>query len=188
MKSKILVLSLFTLIITFVLSSCLTCETKEYKFAFTGKNKGTLTVKYKNIFSKYDSEELTQQEELDKDYAEMIDEYLNGEKLLESFPDATVKSKRLYEEGGKLCGEVIYEFSTLDHIKLFQANSKSPYMYMMSSFSFEEVISTNGTKGPSHFSIVYWDNKMKSLDMTTQVDTPDENSTSLLATWKKGKR
>lgn len=187
MKSKSILLSVVVLVLAFVVSSCLTCETKEYKITFTGKNKGKLTIKYVNIMSKYDSEELTQKEELNKDYNELIDNQLKGEEPQKAFPNAKLVSRRLFEENGKLCGEAVYEFTGIDQVKIFQANEKSPFMYYISDLMTETYKNSNGTKGPDYFPAIYWDNTAKSLEFATTVNEPDEKTTSLLDKWKANK-
>lgn len=168
----------------FLVSSCLTCETKEYTFALTGKGQGTLTIKYKNIFSKNNDEELTPSEELEKDYEELISDYIQGDQLLSTFPEAKLVSRKLYQENGKLNGEVVYEFSTIGQVHLFQTDSKGPYMYLLNAFSFETVQKSNGLQGPEYFSVIYWGSKLKSLNFTSSLDDVDEFSTSLLPIWK----
>jgi hypothetical protein len=172
----------------FLVSSCLTCETKEYSFALTGKGKGTLTIKYNNIFSKNNDEELTALEELENDYDELINDYMKGDQLLSAFPNAKMISRRLFEENGKLSGEVIYEFHSVGEVHLFQTDAKGPYMYLLNSFSFETVQKTNGTVGPEYFSAIYWGNKLKTLNFTTSLDEMDEFSTSMLGIWKMRKK
>jgi len=177
---------LVALLMLFLVSSCLTCETKEYTYAFTGKGKGTLTVKYNNILSKYSEEEdgLTQLEELNQHYDELINDYIKGDQLVSAFPNAKLSSKRLFEENGKLCGEAIYEFSSAGEVHLFQTDTKGPYMYLLNSMSFETVSQTNGKEGPEYFSVIYWSNKLKKLSFSTKVEELDETMTSLLAMWK----
>jgi hypothetical protein len=172
----------------FLVSSCLTCETKEYTFALTGKGQGILTIKYNNIFSKNNDEELTAREELEKDYDELINDYMQGDQLLSAFPEAKLISRRLFEENGKLNGEAVYQFSTIGQVHLFQTDAKGPYMYLLNSFSFETVLSSNGKQGPEYFSVIYWANKLKTLNFTTSIDEVDEFSTSMLPVWKSKKR
>jgi hypothetical protein len=168
----------------FLVSSCLTCETKEYTFALTGKGQGTLTIKYNNIFSKNNDEELTAREELEQDYEELINDYMKGDQLISSFPNAKLVSRRLFEENGKLNGEVVYQFSSIDQVHLFQTSSKGPYMYLLNTFSFETVQSTNGMMGPDYFTALYWANKLKVLTFKTSLDEMDEVSTTLLPMWR----
>jgi len=176
--------SLMALALLFLVSSCLTCETKEYTFALTGKGQGTLTIKYNNIFSKNSDEELTAKEELDQDYEELINDYLKGDQLISSFPNAKLVSRRLFEENGKLNGEVVYQFSSIGQVHLFQTSSKGPYMYLLNTFSFETVQTTNGMMGPDYFTALYWGNKLKVLTFKTSLDEMDEVSTTLLPMWR----
>ena len=75
-KNRILVVLLF--LTGFLLTGCLTSEYKEYKFEFTGKNSGKLTIVYKNIMSLKDNEDLTKDEEIKKDFDELINNYIDG--------------------------------------------------------------------------------------------------------------
>jgi hypothetical protein len=54
------------LIATYFLSSCLTCETKEYTVDLNNQGGGKLTIKFNNIMSKKDKEELSKDEEITK--------------------------------------------------------------------------------------------------------------------------
>ena len=49
-----------------LISGCLTVEKKEYTFEFTGKNSGTLTIKYINIMSSMDDEEDVSEDDFDE--------------------------------------------------------------------------------------------------------------------------
>lgn len=187
LKSKILSLSALALVLVFSLSSCLNFETKEYKFTLTGKNSGKLTLKFNNIFSDYDDDELSPSEQADDEFDELINDYLNGTSLEEDFPDAKLVSKRLFEEKGKLCGEAVFEFSSLDQVLLFQYDSKAPFMYYFSEFN-ETYVSSNGTMGPDYFSAIYWDASKKDLNFTTLGAEDDGDKTSLLSRWKAYKK
>jgi hypothetical protein len=57
-------------------------------------------------------------------------------------------------------------------------------MFLLNSFSFETVTSTNGTQGPDYFNAIYWNKKLKNLEFNTSVDELDEVATSLLPMWK----
>lgn len=184
MKSRTLLLPILFLVITFLLSSCLTCETKEYTFKFTGKNSGNLTIKYNNIMSKNDSKTLSNLEALNEDYEVLINKYIKGDEVEKAYPNAKIVSKRIFEENGKLCGEIVFEFVSIDQVLLFQINEKSPYMFQSFDSYSETITSTNGNVGPNYFNVVYWDSKMNTLMLKTSVDTPDATTTSLLAKWK----
>ena len=182
-KISINLIALLCLIFTF--SSCLTYEKKETTVKFEGKNRGTLTVKYTDIRSSFSPDEGTSiNEQTLADYQSLIDDYLKGDKLMEDFPHAEIQSKRLFEENGKLCGEVIFRFSTLEEIKIMQYEENGPYLYSVISFD-EELEETNGKMGPDYFPAIYWENSSNPLSFT-MVTTEDNNEkTSLLELWKR---
>lgn len=171
-------------------TGCLTCEYKEYKFEFTGKNSGTLTIKYKNIISQKDDKELTAREEVESDYRELIDKYILGTSIEEEYPEAKVLSKKLYEENNQLCAEVVLSFEDISNVNIYKIDKKSPFMLNLGSQSYmglqiENYFDSNGDLGPAYFPVVMWSSKSKILELTTTITTPDEESISLLNTWKK---
>lgn len=173
--------------IAIFLSSCLTCEYKEYKFDLTEKGKGRLTVKFVNIISKFDSEEMSKEEQMTKDYEELTTTYMTGDEMEKKFPNAKLVSKRLFEENNQLCGEVIYEFDDISKINIYQYDKKSPYMYSFSALSSEAFHKSNGKQGPEYFPVIIWDKDEKELKLTTKVNEPDEKCSSLLTMWKSKK-
>jgi hypothetical protein len=180
MKAFRLFLVLFTVAIFF--SSCLTVEKKIYKYEFTGKNTGTLSITYYNITSTNDSEGVAK-----TDFTELIDTYLNGNKPEDEFPGAKLIKKELYEDSGKLCARIVFEFTDLKTAKLYQADPKAAYMLHMSSFS-ESYVSSNGTWGGDIMPVVFWDRKLKTLDVTTTVEKNIDNTYSLLDMYKAWKK
>jgi len=186
MKTGKITISAVILLFAFLFSSCLTCEYKEYTFKLTGNNKGTLTIKFVNIMSEYDdTEELSQAEQAKADYNELVNNYMNGDEVKNMYPEATFKSSRLFEENGQLCGEAVFEFTDINHVKLFRADEASPFMFYNSSLFSETYSSSNGTMGPEHFPIVIWNNKMKSLELKNTITAPSEKTITLLNIWKK---
>jgi len=187
---KIKTLIIFSILIASLFSSCLTAEYKEYKFEFTGKNSGVLTITYRNLISQKDDEELSVKEEVQKDYDELINTYISGTGLETEYPEAKIVSKRLFEENNQLCGEIIMEFDDISDVNLYKFDKKSPYMYNLGSVSYmglliENYFDSNGDKGPAYFPIVIWDKKEKNLELTTTITTIDDESVSLLNIWKK---
>ena len=177
----------FLLGIVFLLSSCLTCEYKEYKFELSGKGKSKLTIKFVNIMSKYDSEEITKDEQITKDYEELTNTYIIGDEMEKKYPNAKLISKRLFEENNQLCGEAVYEFDDISQANIYQYDKKSPYMYYLGSLSSETFYKSNGKQGPDYFPAVVWDKSKKELTLTTKVNEQDEKCTSLLYKWKSKK-
>jgi len=188
MKIKILI----TLILLFGLltTGCLTSETKEYKFEFTGKNSGKLTITYRNIMSQRDNEEITVKEEVEKDYEELLNKFIYGTSIEEQYPKANIVSKRLFEDNEQLCGEVILEFDDISDVNLYRYDKKAPYMYYIGSTEYmgliiENFFDSNGDLGANNFPVVFWDKKLKNLELTTSITEPTEESISLLNAWLK---
>jgi hypothetical protein len=183
MKLKILLLALAAF--TFILSSCLTVEKKTYTYEFTGKGSGKLTVKYYNIMSIVDSAGVTEVEDFD----DLVNNYLNGDRVTSSYPDAQNLQKRIFEEDGVLCGELTMDYPTIAAARLFQFDGKSPYTFYVSSVDGESYIESNGTYGGDICPVVMWPSKLKKLVITTSVSKPtDESYVSLLKEYIKWKR
>lgn len=182
-RIKILLLALAAF--TFILSSCLTVEKKTYTYEFTGKGSGKLTVKYYNIMSIVDSAGVTEVEDFD----DLVNNYLNGDKIKSSYPEATNLTQRIFEEDGVLCGEITMDFSNINAARLFQYNSKSPYTFYVSSLDGESYIESNGTHGGDICPVVMWPSKLKKLTISTSVSSPSDDSyVSLLKEYIKWKR
>lgn len=163
-----------------ILSSCLTVEKKIYTFQFTDANSGKLTIKYINILSMKEDSAFA----LEDDLYVLVNDYLAGQRIENDFPLAYNFQKKLYEENGQLCGEVSMEFKNLQAVNLFKYNKKTPIMFSLSSsFDNEEFISSNGLYGGSKMPVVFWENKLKVLNLETKVNAPDSNTVSLLETY-----
>lgn len=170
------------------LSGCLTCEKKEYTFEFTGKDSGRLTIKYINLMS-------TMEDTMDiseEDFTSLITDYYEGTELENEFPDATVVGKRLFEENGVLCGEIVLEFADLATGHLYQYKGKGPIMYCLSCFAIDSEYfnESNGEYGGDVMPVVFWDQELKTLTLSTDVTFPDTTTISLLDKyheWNAGK-
>lgn len=169
----------------FILSSCLTVEKKTYTYEITGKGTGKLTVKYYNIMSIVDSAGVTEPE----DFADLVDNYVNGDRINSSYPEATNLTKRIFEEDGVLCGEITMDFPTLAAGRLFQMDGKGPYTFYVSSIDGESYIESNGTYGGDVCPVVMWPKNAKKMIITTSVSRPSDDSyVSLLKEYIRWKR
>lgn len=182
-KAKRIIILFFILIITLGLVSCLTCEKKEYVFQITGNNTGKLTIKYINIFSSL----IDSTEEIQSDYEEMIGMWLKGEKLERDFPTAIKVKKRLFEEDGLLCGEIVMEFDDLSKAGIYRYMNRGPYMFNMSSVNDdgENFHQTNGEFGGDKMPVIFWPDDFKTLRVTTKISVPDSSCVSMLKLWKQ---
>lgn len=169
-------------LIFFGLSSCLTCEKKEYTFQLTGENSGRLTIRYINIFSN----SIDSVGELKVDYDELTEMWLNGEKIERDFPKATRFRKRLYEQDGQLCGEVVMEFENLKDVRLYRQLPHSPLMFSLSAVNDdgENFQQCNGEYGGEFMPVIFWPADAKTLRFSTIIAKPDSTTVSLLDVWK----
>lgn len=186
MKKNYLIWILVIFTVLFI-SGCLTCEKKEYTFEFTGKESGRLTIKYINLMSIMDDSVDISEE----DFSSLITDYYEGTEIENEFPDAVVVSKRLFEENGVLCGEIVLEFSTLATGHLYQHKGKGYLMYCLSCYSIdsEYYSESNGEYGGDIMPVVFWDSNLKNLTLSTDVTFPDETTVSLLDSyteWQAG--
>ncbi len=176
------------LVATYLLSSCLTCETKDYTFELNNTGGGKLSIKFNNIMSKKDKEDLSKTEEIAADFEELADKYIKSDEIEKTFPDAKMIEKKLYEENGKLNGIIVFEFTKISQVKLYQFDKMSPFQYYLSSLSSESFGSTNGVQAPDYLPVISWDKATKKLTLSTKVQEVDaETTSSLLASWKKSK-
>ncbi len=163
---KILFIALLT-VVCCSLSGCLTCDEKEYTFTFITPSIGKLTIKYKNIYSVAKDNTF----DLDKDYEELINFWLKGQKLEKDFPKAKNIKKRLFEENGTLCGEVTMDFYNIKDVRLFRYADKGPYMFSLQAFNDdnEELVKSNGTMGGDQMPVLFWEPGIKKIKITTKI-------------------
>jgi hypothetical protein len=173
---------LLLLLVTIGITSCLTCERKEYVFQLTGENSGKLTIKYVNIFSSL----IDSTGELSADYDELMNLWMNGEKLERDFPMATRFKKRLFEENGTLCGEVVMEFDDLSKVHLYRYLDQGPFMFSMSGVTDDNEVfhQSNGNFGGDRMPVVFWPDDARTLRLITKIATPDSTCVSMLPMWK----
>lgn len=165
-------------------SSCLTIEKKEYTFEVNADGSGSLRIKFINILSmKDDTANVTK-----SDFQELVTNYIEGNQMQQDYPDATVRSKRLFEENGVLCGEVILDFKTFRSVGIYQYDLNCPYMFNVNSFlDSEAFVSSNGDYGGDIMPVVFWPKTLTRLKLTTSVTNPDETTLSLVDEYRSWK-
>jgi hypothetical protein len=173
---------LVVIILGIVISSCLTCEKKEYIFRFTGEHSGKLTIRYINIFSN----SIDSTGELKADYDELMNIWLKGQKIERDFPKATNFKKRLFESNGLLCGEVTMDFNDLSAVRLYQYRNHGPIMFSMSAVNDdgENFQQSNGDYGGEHMPVLFWPNDSENIRFSTYIAKPDSTTVSMLDMWK----
>ena len=181
-------LKIYHLIILFlvlVMSSCLTTEKKEYIFKFTGQNSGTLTIRYINLLSSSDdSTDISNQ-----DFKELLDNYINGDKIKEEYPTATNIRKQLYVINEQLYAEIFMDFPNLEAARLYQPDANSPFMMCLTTEkNAEHFVESNGSYGGEIMPVVFWDKELKQLKVTTSITPPDQSTKSLAGPYREWKK
>jgi hypothetical protein len=174
---------IIALLILLSIPGCLTCEKKEYVFHLTGKNSGKLTIMYVNIFSSL----IDSTGEVNVDFEELTEMWLNGKKLEIDFPQVKKIRKRLFEENGTLCGEVTMEFDDLSKVGLSRNTIQKTYMFNLSNVKDdgENFAQTNGDFGGEITPVISWPEDIRTLRFSTKITTPDSSCVSMLKMWKE---
>ncbi len=160
-----------------VFSGCLTVEMKEYHIKIKPNHSGEATIKFVNILSETD-------DSLDiskDDFNQLIEFYLEGTQLEKENPGFTSVKKRLYEQNGMLMGEVTFNFDSLSAVRVFRFDKESPFMYFVgNALSSEQLVETNGTRGPDWMPVVFWGQDEKDLYVKAKIVSEVSHRRSLL--------
>jgi hypothetical protein len=82
------------------------------------------------------------------------------------------------------------EFSSLEAVRLFQLNKKSPICFNVGqTIDSESFISTNGTYGnKDYMNVIFWNPKTKVLELTTSVNEfYEDDCVSLIKQYRRWK-
>jgi hypothetical protein len=176
----------FTLLVTVLLAcfstGCLTVENKEYRIKLKNGTSGEATIKFINIMSEADDTvDITAD-----DFHQLIDFYLQGDQLEKENPGFHDVKKRLFEEGGVLCGEISFAFDSLESIRVFRYDGDSPLMYPVGSpLSSEQFIESNGLLPRQWMPVVLWPKDARDLYIKTKVVSEVSFQKSLLPSYKQ---
>lgn len=179
-----LIKAIVLIFLAVIVSSCLTIEQKEYTFEINADGSGSLRIKYINILSMKDDTANVAQ----FDFQELVSTYLEGNQLQQDYPDAVIRSKRIFEEKGILCGEVILDFNNLRNVGIYQYDANCPYMFNINSFlDSESFVSSNGDYGGDIMPVVFWPKTLTRLKVSTSITIPDETTISLVDDYRMWK-
>lgn len=166
-----------------LLGGCLTVDQKEYIFTLTPDGKGKGRIIFHDIRS--------MDEESDNsvaDYTKLVNDYIKGKEFDEQNPLYTNIKKRLYEEKGKLMGEITFDFETPDDVGLFRYQGKGPWMYYteaMNNLSSEQYASTNGVRGSDRMPVIFWEEGTREFRVTNVFDNSSRPTHTLLPLYKR---
>lgn len=182
---KIIARVIFVLFFSVLLfSGCLTTEHKEYRLKINKDGSGKAVIKHVNILSQKDGEK----DQSFKDFAELVTDYVEGNRLQDDYPNAKMLSKKLFEENNMLMGEFELEFDGIETFKLYKFDDDSPYMFYVDSFS-ENYIESNGVYNPDVMPVIFWDKNTTDFYIKTRVTdlTDDTSHVSLVEQYRKWK-
>jgi hypothetical protein len=175
------------LVVLFLLPGCLTVAEKEYHFTLNTDYSGTATIRFIDIGS--ESEDTTDISR--EDFEHLISFYLEGTQFEEQNPGFRDVEKRLYEDKGRLIGEIRFTFDSLEAVKLFRFDSSSPYMYYVGNDVFaEELAETNGEYNRDVMPVVFWAPGQREFFLRTRVASETPGRRDLLGhfrEWETGK-
>jgi hypothetical protein len=149
-------------------AGCLEIGKTTYRFDL-GANAGTLVLADVRTDTPADAA---------KDFAELVNSYVLGNKVSEDHPTWNVGERRLYEDAGALSGEVRFTFSRASDVGLYQYDKKSPFLWCAADT--ETVISTSGEIVGLYPKCVVFDRKTKVFEVTVQTGASTGAGTSLL--------
>ena len=168
---------------SFLLGGCLTSEYKEYKYRINEDGSGEGKIRFVNIVAQDDEGK----DVSFKDFDELIDDYLSGEKFEEENPALIILGKRLYEEENKLVGEVEFMFNSIDSLGFYRNSSCEcgPILYYISEL-YETLFETNGKYlgRDRDFPIIIWKPETNEFYFKTYVQEDLYGTRSLLPDYK----
>ncbi len=154
------------LLLIILQTGCLTVENKEYRIKLRNDQSGDATIRFINIHSESeDSADISSD-----DFRQLIEFYLEGNQFETDNPGIQNVRKKLYESAGVLTGEVTFSFDSLAAVRLFKFDRSSPYMYLTGNpLSREQLVESNGTRGPEWMPVVFWSGEVTDIYFKTRV-------------------
>lgn len=181
-------LPLLTVLALLTIPGCLTVAEKEYHFKLLTDHSGTATIRFIDIGSESEDTTDTSQEDFDH----LVVYYLRGTQFEEQNPGFHNIRKRLYEDDGKLVGEIQFTFDSLEAVNLFRFDAASPYMYYVGTdFFSEELAETNGIYKRDIMPVIFWPVGTTEFSLRTRVSSETTGRKSLVEhfrRWEDGER
>jgi hypothetical protein len=163
-----------------LLSGCLTAEFKEIRISLNADGKsGTGSMIFTDIGSEQgdDSSDIS-----NEDFNSLLTEYYHGKTLETAMPNIQNIRKRLFISGGKLMGELTFDFSDIAKIGFFRYKNEGPYIYYTLSdgyFTSGQFTSSNGTFINEKMPLVFWDSTTKDFFLKMSLSSAGAKRISL---------
>lgn len=165
------------------LGGCLTAERKEIVLKVNDDGSGTGSITFYNIMSAEEGKDVSL-----SDYTELVNNYLKGTKFEDYYPQFLDFSKRLYEQDGKLNGEITFSFLHYEDAGLYRYQNKGPWMYyigLKSDVGVDQFDTSNGMLGTEHMPVVFWAEGTKEFRIVSRFERGDMITHPLAAFYKR---
>jgi len=179
--------NLFSLLLVILcgagISGCLTAERKEIVLKVKPDGSGSGTITFHNVMSAEEGKDVSL-----NDYTELVNTYLKGTKFEDYYPQFLNFNKRLYEQDGKLNGEITFEFLHYEDAGLYRYENKGPWMYyigLKSDVGVDQFDTSNGTLGTEHMPVVFWPDGTTEFRIISRFERGDMITHSLAAFYKR---
>ncbi len=167
-----------------LLTGCLTPVTKEYKINVNSDGSGKGTIRFVDIISSEPEDDA----EMQSDFDELINDYLEGTYFEDDYPGMIVTDKKLFEEKGVLVGQIDFEFESIEALEFFRYDECDccPWM-LLGLISDENLITSNGETVDGENPIYIWPPDTKEMEFTTVLSSKSDGK-SLLPLYKEWKQ
>jgi len=171
-------------VLAVAVGGCLTAQRKIMVYTLRPDGSGTGSIVFENLMSMDDDGV----DASARDYGELINTYVKGNRFQELDPDLQNVQRRLYEENGMLCGELTFEFASYESVGLYRHDSSGPYMYHVgrqSDIAAERFDSSNGRVGGPRMPVVFWPAETTVFRIVAALQEPASDTRSLLPMFRR---
>lgn len=158
---------------------CLTAERKILSYTLKPDGSGTGRIVFQNLMTVEDDGTDVSLH----DYNELVTTYLTGTKFNSLYPELMNMKKRLFEDNGKLSGEITFDFASYTDVGLYRYENVGPYMYHIGSISdiaTERFETSNGDLPGGRMPVVFWPDSTREFMIVAGITKPTRETSSLL--------
>lgn len=166
-----------------VLSGCLTSEFKELRISLNPDGSGKGSIMYSGISSEQGDDTASLAQE---DFESLVADYLEGRSFETANEHLKNVKKRLFVAGGKLMGEITFEFSDIAAIGLYKHKGEGLFMYYTLADGFltsGQYVASNGSYGGDKMPVIFWPSNASEFYVKMALSSPETPKTSLTSNY-----
>lgn len=176
-------ISLLAIFSCILFSGCLIADRKVVTLEIAPDGSGTGKIIYTDISS-------LQEDEHDRtlgDYSELVEEWVRGEKIYESYPGIEDVTVRLFELGNALHGEATFSFESAEDVGLYRHPETGYWMYyaLRNTSNVEAFDSTNGHFVGDVVPVILWGPETTSFRIVNTFDPGTRPVVSLVDLYRR---